>query len=727
MKAATRPTSRSATLPLATFIVVTIWIMAFFVPVSVLQAGKWEYPSARKADVTDNFHGTIVTDPYRWMEDPEAEETIAWVDAQNRVTREYINSYPGHDAIFSRMKDLWNYPKYSLPRKEGDRYFFEKNNGLQNQSVLYMQKSLSGEAVEIIDPNKLSEDGTVALRNQSYSIDGTLLAYGLSTSGSDRQEIRIREIDTGIDYPEVIKFVKFAGIAWKHDNSGFFYNRFPEPGTVPEEDLNNYSSVYWHRTKSPQSQDVLVHSDPEHKEIGFWPYMTDDGKYLCMYVYHGTDSRNGIYLRDVESTGDFMKVMEVGEAKFDPIDNVGTTFYFNTDLDSPKGRIIAVDITHPERENWKTIVEESENPLAFVSMVNNQFVIAYMKDAHHELAVHDIDGSFVREIELPTMGSIRGLRGKRTDSEMLFGFTSFLYPFTSLRYDFASNETTVFRTSEIDFDPSRFETKQLFYTSKDGTRIPMFVTHKKGLELDGQNPTILYGYGGFNISMTPRFSITRLVWLENGGVYAVANLRGGDEYGEDWHQAGMLDRKQNVFDDFIAGAEFLIKEKYTNSSKLAINGGSNGGLLVAVCMLQRPELFGAVLCQVPVTDMLRYHKFTVGRYWVPEYGNAEENPEHFEFMVAYSPLHNVKEGMTCPATLITTADTDDRVVPMHAKKFTAELQAKDSGANPILIRIETKAGHGAGKPTTKIIEEYTDIYAFLFKTFGMESPVLGQN
>jgi prolyl oligopeptidase len=429
----------------------------------------------------------------------------------------------------------------------------------------------------------------------------------------------------------------------------------------------------------------------------------------------------------MNSEGEFTKLLEVDEAKFDAIDNTGTTFYFETDLDAPRGRVIAIDVEKPDRKNWREVVGETEDVIDFASMVNDELVIAYMHDAHHKLNIYSKDGSFRREIEMPTIGSIGGLSGERKDREMFFSFTSFLYPTTAFRYDFKKNKVSIFRQPEINFDASKFETKQVFFRSKDGTRVPMFLTYKKGLKLNGNNPTLLYGYGGFNISLTPRFSITRLIWMENGGVYALANLRGGDEYGEEWHQAGMLEKKQNVFDDFIAAAEWLVANKYTNTERLAIEGGSNGGLLVAACMLQRPDLFGASICRVPVTDMLRYHRFTVGRYWVPEYGNAVDNSEHFKFMYAYSPLHNVKKGVTHPPMLITTADTDDRVVPSHAKKFAATVQAADAGENPILIRIETKAGHGAGKPTTKRIEEAADIYAFLFKVFGMSATVVGSN
>ena len=682
------------------------------------ESGKWNYPEARQGDVVEDYHGTKVPDPYRWMEDPDADETMAWVEAQNKITREYIDRSPVRQELEARLTELWNYPKYGPPRKKGDRYFFSKNDGLQNQAVLYMVQELEGEPIEIIDPNRLSEDGTTAITNQAFSEDGTLLAYGLSQSGSDWQEIRIRRIDRGDDFDEVIQWAKFAGIAWKHDNSGFFYKRFPTPGTVPPEDQNNYSRVYWHRLGSPQEEDVLTFEMPEKKELGFQPFITNDGAYLVLYVYHGTDDRNGVYVRKVEDDADFIRLLEVGESKYQPIGSVGSTFYFVTDLEAPRGCIVAIDLEDADRSNWVTILPQGEDVIGSASIVNHQFVVQYMHNAHEDIRLYSREGEFLSQLELPTLGSIAGVTGEPDDTEMFFAFTSFVYPTTVVRYDFDAKTLEAFRQPEIDFDFSAYETKQVFFFSKDGTQVSMFVTHRRGLELNGENPTLLYGYGGFNISLTPSFSVSRLIWLERGGVYAVANLRGGNEYGEEWHQAGMLDRKQNVFDDFIAAAEGLIDAKYTSRSRLGIMGGSNGGLLVTACLLQRPELFGAVVAAVPVTDMLRYHRWSVGRYWVPEYGNAEENPEHFRFLYAYSPLHNVKPGGTYPPTLVTTADTDDRVVPAHAKKFVATLQAADSGTHPILLRVETKAGHGGGKPTSKVIEEAADVYAFLLHTLG---------
>jgi prolyl oligopeptidase len=676
-------------------------------------------PFTRRDDIVDDYHGTKVADPYRWLENPASEETLAWVEAQNALMSHYINTIPARGQIQSRLTSLWDYPKYSVPVRKGNHYFFSKNTGLQNQSVLYMQETLQSEAIVVIDPNTFSEDGTIALTNQVVSKDGKLLAYGISSGGSDWQEIKIRQVDSGIDFPEVIRWCRFSSIAWRHDNQGFYYNRLPEPGTVPEEDQNNFSQVYWHTLDTPQAEDRLIYERPEAKELIFYPFITDDGVYLVLHVGHGTEPKNRLYYREVQSDGPFIRLLDEADARYNLVGNTGSIFYVQTNLDAPRNRIISIDIEHPDRANWKELIPQQDDVMDFVIMVNNQFVVTYMRDAHHQVKIYNLDGSFVRDITLPTLGSIVGMSGKPEHTEMFINFTSFLYPPTIFRYDFPSNSLTLLHGAEIDVDVSSYETKQVFYTSKDGTRVPMFLTYKKGLTLDGTNPTLLYGYGGFDISLTPTFAIQTLVWLEHGGVYAVANLRGGGEYGEEWHRAGTLEHKQNVFDDFIAAAEWLIANKYTNTSRLAIQGGSNGGLLVAACMIQRPALFGAVLCHVPVIDMLRYHKFTVGRYWVSDYGNAETDPEHFKFLYAYSPLHNVKEGEVYPATFILAADTDDRVVPAHAKKFAATLQAADGGKNPILLRIETKAGHGLGKPTAKVIEERSDVLAFLFERFGM--------
>jgi prolyl oligopeptidase len=704
-------------------VVCAVCAVAFFaVPAVLGQATavkKYDYPPARVSDVVDDYHGTKVADPYRWLEDASSEETVKWVEAENELTQQFLAAVPARQGIEERLTKLWNYPRYSLPYKEGDRYFFYKNDGLQNQSVLYMQKTLTSEPVVVLDPNTWSADGTVALSTTAYSKDGKTIAYGVSERGSDWQKIKVRGIDAKKDYDDVLENCRFASIAWKHDNTGFYYDRYPDEGTVSEEDRNSYNRVYWHTLGTPQSSDVLVYEDSAHKEWGFSPSISDDGKYLMLYVYHGTDPRNGVYYREVESNGDFVKLLPLEEAKYTPIDNIGTVVYMLTDLDAPKGKIVAFDLSKPDRANWREVIPQGADPISYASMINNQLVVVFLKDAHNVAKIYDTSGKLDREIQLPTIGSIFGMSGKRKDTELFFSFTSFIYPTTQFRYDFKKKEVSIFRKPEVEFDPAGYETKQIFYESKDGTKVPMFITHKKGLKLDGSNPTILYGYGGFNQSMTPYFSVVNLLWFENGGIFAIANIRGGDEYGEEWHQGGILDRKQNVFDDFIAAAEWLIANKYTSTPRLAIEGGSNGGLLTAACMLQRPDLFGAVISQVPVTDMLRYHKFTIGKYWASDFGTSDD-PAQFKFLYAYSPVHNVKKGVEYPPALITTADTDDRVVPMHGKKFAAALQAADAGDNPILIRIETKAGHGGGKPTSKRIEEAADTYAFLFKVFGME-------
>ena len=686
---------------------------------SLSYARKFKYPVARMDNVVEDYFGTKVADPYRWLENPDSPETQAWVEAENKLTYDFLNAIPQREKIKAKLTKLWNYPKYSVPMKKGERYFYSRNDGLQNQSVYYMQESLNSKPIMVIDPNKLSPDGTIALTIPGFSMDGKLLAYGISKSGSDWQEVRILNIETGKEYPEVIKWLKFSNVAWKNNNQGFYYNRYPESGSVPEEDQYNYNRVYYHKLGTPQSEDPLVYERPDAKELDFTPFITEDGKYLVLIVEYGTDPKNRIYYREVESNGPFIKLLDKADANYTFISNLDTLFYFRTDLDAPNGRVIQINIKNPSPQNWKEILPQKEEVIASVTMVNNQLVVVFSKDAHHQLKLYALDGAFIKEIELPDIGSLTPPSGKREDTEIFFGFTSFLYPEGIFRYDFVNEKVTTFYEAKIDFALSGYETRQVFYISKDGTRVPMFIVHKKGLKFDYQNPVLLYGYGGFNGGITPYFSISRLVWLENGGVFAVANIRGGDEYGEAWHQAGMLDRKQNVFDDFISAGEWLIQNRYTSPEKLAIIGGSNGGLLVAACMVQRPELFGAVICQVPVIDMLRYHKFTVGRYWIPEYGNAEANSDQFKFLYAYSPLNNVKKGVIYPPILITTADTDDRVAPLHAKKFAAALQSATAGDNPVLLRVETKAGHGGGKPTSKVIEESSDIYAFLFKILGI--------
>jgi prolyl oligopeptidase len=672
------------------------------------------YPTTRQADQVDDYHGTKVADPYRWLEDPDSDETKAWVEAQNKVTFGYLEDIPQRESLKQRITKLWNYEKYGIPYKEGNRYFYFKNDGLQNQSVLYTLTSLDGEPRVLIDPNTLSEDGTIALSGIAISDDGNRMAYGLSTSGSDWQEWKVRDVETGDDLSDHLKWVKFSGASWTTDNQGFFYSRYDEPNDATKlEDINYYHKLYYHKLGTDQSDDQLIYHRPDQKEWMFNGSVTEDGHYLIIYVSQGTDPKNLVFYKDLQTPDSpIVELISEFEANFSLIDNDGSIFWVQTDLDAPRSRVIAIDIHNPGRENWQEIIPQAEETLEDVGVLNNQFVADYLKDARSSIKIFDLNGAFVREVELPGIGSAGGFGGKRYDTETFYVFTSFTTPATIYRYDMVTGERSLFRQPTVDFDPTQYETRQVFYRSKDGTQVPMFITHKKGLTLDGNNPTYLYGYGGFNVSLTPSFSISNLVWMEMGGVYAIPNLRGGGEYGEDWHQGGIKLNKQNVFDDFISAAEWLIENKYTRPQKLAIGGGSNGGLLVGACMTQRPDLFRAALPSVGVLDMLRFHKFTIGWAWCSDYGSPE-NSEEFKALYAYSPLHNLKSGTAYPATLITTADHDDRVVPAHSFKFAAALQAAHAGDNPVLIRIETKAGHGAGKPTAKIIEEIADKWAFL--------------
>ncbi|WP_127086744.1 prolyl oligopeptidase family serine peptidase [Dulcicalothrix desertica] len=679
------------------------------------------YPVSRKVNQVDNYHGTEVADPYRWLEDPDSKETAAWVEAQNQLTFGYLNQIPYREKLKQRLTKLWDYEKYGIPFKEGSNYFYFKNDGLQNQSVLYTQKSLDTEANVLLDPNKLSADGTVALSGLSISDNGKFLAYGLSTSGSDWQEWKVRDIETGKDLDDNLKWIKFSGASWTNDNKGFFYSRYDEPNQKTKlEDVNYYQKLYYHRLGTPQSEDTLIYERRDQKEWGFSGKVTEDGRYLVISVWLGTDSRNLVFYKDLtQPDSNVIELINKFESDFSLVDSDGRVLYFRTDLEAPRGRVIAIDTKEPARANWREVIAQTPETLESVNIVNNLFVADYLKDARSQIKIFDINGKFVRDVELPGIGSVGGFGGKRTDTETFYSFTSFTAPGTIYRYDMITGKSKVFRQPQVDFKPDDYEVKQVFYTSKDGTRVPMFITHKKGIKLDGNNPTYLYAYGGFNVSLTPSFSVSNLVWMEMGGVYAMPSLRGGGEYGEDWHQAGMKQNKQNVFDDFIAAAEWLIANKYTKSTKLAIGGGSNGGLLVGTCMTQRPDLFGAALPAVGVMDMLRFHKFTIGWAWTAEYGSPD-NPEDFKTLYAYSPLHNLKPGTAYPATLITTADHDDRVVPAHSFKFAAALQAAHKGSAPVLIRIETKAGHGAGKPTTKIIEEAADKWAFLTRVLDMK-------
>ena len=704
-----------------------LFLTGMFTSAVPAPAQTLQYPAARKSDVVDDYHGTRVADPYRWLEDPDSRESRAWIEAQNRLTAAYLAEIPARATIRERLTKLWNYPKYGAPFRKAGRYFFLKNDGLQNQSVLYKQASLEATPETLLDPNMLSEDGTVALSTLAVSDNGRLLAYGTAASGSDWEEFRVRDVVTARDLPDHLKWIKFSGASWTKDGTGFFYSRYPEPTDKALTDVNRFQRLYYHRLGTDQAQDVLVYERPDQPDWGMNAEVTDDGRYAVLTVWLGTDRRNRVYFRDVKDprhpqiTGEVVRLLDDFDASYAFVGNDGPVFYFLTDLDAPRKRVIAIDTRHPERGRWREVIPQGQDVLEGVRIIHDTFVANYMHDASSRLRLFTLDGRMLKDLELPTLGSIGSISGERKDDEMFYAFTSFLYPTTIFRYDFKSGATSVFKAPTIDFDPSRFETKQVFYTSKDGTRVPMFITYKKGLTLDGSNPTYLYGYGGFNISLTPSFSVAMLVWLEMGGVYAVPNLRGGGEYGEEWHQGGMHEKKQNVFDDFIAAAEYLIAQRYTSPAKLAIAGGSNGGLLVGAVITQRPELFGAALPAVGVMDMLRFHKFTIGWAWVTDYGSADSAAQ-FPYLYKYSPLHNIRAGTRYPATLVTTADHDDRVVPGHSFKFTAALQAAQAGSQPVLIEIETKAGHGAGKPTSKLIEEQADRLAFLVRNLGMTAP-----
>ena len=682
------------------------------------------YPTTRTTNQVDNYHGVSVPDPYRWLEDDNAAETKAWVTAQNKVTYGYLSAIPQGPAIKQRLKKLWNYERYGVPTKQGERYFFTRNDGLQNQAVLYTLPALDAEPTVLLDPNKLSTDGTIALAGMAISDDGKLMAYGLSASGSDWEEWKVRDVHTGQDLPDSLKWVKFSGAAWTKDGKGFFYSRYDEPKADAQlTKVNYFQKVYYHVVGTPQSADRLVYNRPDHKDWGFGTSVTDDGHYLLIDVTEGTDTRNRLYYQDLTTPGSpVVELLNDFDAQYSFVDNDGPIFWINTDLDAPRGRVIAVDITKPARANWREVIPQAAEPLKGVHTLNNSFVCEYLKDARSQVKLFSLTGQFLSELALPGIGSAGGFGGKRKDTETFYSYTSFTVPGSIYRQDLATGTSTLFRAPKVDFNPADYETTQIFYRSKDGTRVPMFITHKKGLALDGNNPTLLYGYGGFDISLSPTFSPAYLVWMEMGGVYAMANLRGGGEYGREWHEAGTKLKKQNVFNDFIAAGEWLIANHYTSSKKLAISGASNGGLLIGACETQRPDLFGACLPSVGVMDMLRFNKFTIGWAWMSDYGSPE-NPEEFKALHAYSPLHNIHPGTKYPPTLITTGDHDDRVVPAHSFKFAATLQAAQAGDAPILIRIETKAGHGAGKPTSKIIEEAGDKWAFLVQSLGM-NPLL---
>ncbi|MGH8855616.1 MAG: prolyl oligopeptidase family serine peptidase, partial [Telluria sp.] len=644
------------------------------------------YPVSKKLDHTDNYHGTTVADPYRWLEDANSAETKDWVTAQNKVTQAYLAQIPQRAAIRERLTRLWNYERYSVPGKEGGSYFYTRNDGLQNQSVLFTLKNLGDKARVLLDPNTMSTDGTVALAGAEVSPDGKLLAYSTAASGSDWNEIKVRDIETGKDLDDHIKFVKFSSTAWTRDGKGFFYSRYDEPKEATKlADVNYFQKLYYHRIGTPQSADTLVYERQDQKEWGFGGHTTDDGRYLVITTTKGTAPKYRVSYKDLSKPdAKVVDLIDNFDAGYTFIDNVGSVFYFSTDRKAPKKRIIAIDVSKPQESNWKVIVPESADTLAGADIINNQLVLKYLKDARSVVRVHDLKGKMVREVALPGIGSVGGLSGKRDETATFYSFTGFTTPTTIYQLNLKTGQSTVFRQPKVDFNPADYETRQQFYTSRDGTKVPMFIVSKKGLKLDGQNPTYLYGYGGFNISMTPGFSPANLAWMEMGGVYVVANLRGGGEYGEAWHQAGTKLQKQNVFDDFIGAAEWLVANKVTSPQKLAIGGGSNGGLLVGAAMTQRPELFGAAIPAVGVMDMLRFHKFTIGWAWTSDYGSPD-NAEEFRALLAYSPYHNLKPGTRYPPTFVVTADHDDRVFPGHSFKFAARLQACQAADGPPVL------------------------------------------
>lgn len=677
------------------------------------------YPKTPTVDSVHVYFGDTVPEPYAWLENDTAAETEKWVKSQNEVTQSYLAKIPFRDALKNRLAALNNYPKYGSPFKKHGVYYFFKNDGLQNQSVLYSQVSLDAEPQVLLDPNKLSDDGTVALSNLAFSNDGKYLAYAISRSGSDWKEIYVMDIATKQLLKDEVKWVKFGEISWQGD--GFYYSAYDAPQAGKEySNKNEYHKIYFHKLGQNQSEDILIHENKNFPLRNFSADVTDDEEYLFIYETEST-SGNSLYLKDLSNPrARLTQLVSDFNNDYSVIDHVNGKLYVLTNWKAPRQRLMEIDPVKPQRENWKEILPETEDVLESVSVIGNRLAAVYMKDATDHAYIFDLTGQKLSEVKFPVLGSINKFSGDKDDNEAFYVFTSYSFPPTIYRYDVAADKSEVFNKSEVKFNPEEYASEQVFYTSKDGTRVPMTLTYKKGLKKDGKNPTMLYGYGGFNISLTPTFSTARIPFMENGGIYAVANIRGGGEYGEAWHKAGTKMQKQNVFDDFIAAAEYLISEKYTSSSKLAIDGGSNGGLLVGACMTQRPDLFAVAVPEVGVLDMLRYHLFTIGWAWATDYGTSAESEEMYKYLKGYSPLHNLKEGTKYPATFVMTGDHDDRVVPAHSFKFAATLQAANDGTNPTLIRIDTNAGHGAGKPISKIIDAQTDMWSFVMYNLGMK-------
>ncbi len=677
------------------------------------------YPETKKGETTDNYHGTKVADPYRWLEDDNSEETKAWVKAENKVTFDYLATLPQREQIRKRLEELWNYPRYSSPVKKGNQYYFYKNNGLQNQSVMYRQTGLNGNPEEFLDPNTLNKEGIAALGSTNFSKTGKYFAYSIAVAGSDWQEIFVMESGSKKLLKDKIEWTKFGGASWNGDE-GFYYSGYDQPDEKSKlSKQNQFHKVFYHQLGTEQANDKLIYEDREHPLRYHGAGLTEDERFLILGVSEGTSGGETWYWDKKDPAQSAFKLLIPGfSTDPDVVDNDGGKLLVKTNDNAPNYKVVLIDPQNPAKENWKTLIPEKEEALQAVSTGGGYLFASYLKDASTKVYQYTYAGKLVREIKLPGIGTAGGFGGEKEDKEFFYTFSSFSTPPSIYRYDIASGQSVLFRKTEVKIRTEDFETKQVFFTSKDGTKVPMFLTYKKGIVLDGQNPTLIYGYGGFNIPVTPGFSTSNAFFIEQGGIYAVVNLRGGSEYGEKWHQGGMLEKKQNVFDDFIGAAEYLIKEKYTNNQKIAIRGGSNGGLLIGAAMTQRPDLFKVALPAVGVMDMLRYHRFTVGWGWAVEYGNAD-SASQFPYLYKYSPYHNLKPGVSYPATLVTTADHDDRVVPAHSFKFAARLQEYNAGNSPVLIRIDTNAGHGAGKPTSKQIDEATDIWSFVMYNLGM--------
>lgn len=676
------------------------------------------YPETAKTDVVDMYFGTAVPDPYRWLENDTSAQTAAWVAAQNKVTGEYLAKIPFRGALLKRLTHLADYEKIGAPSKRHGKYYFYKNDGLQNQSVLYVQDSLDGTPRVLLDPNKLSADGTVALTGTSFSHDGRYMAYTISRSGSDWTEIYVLDAATGRQLGDHIVWAKFTGASWRGD--GFYYSAYDAPEEGKEySNVNENHKIYYHKIGTPQGEDKLVYENKAYPKRFYSASVSDDETLLFIFE-SGDGAGNAVYVKDLTKPDAQLTAMATDmRYQYYPVETIDGKTYIFTNYGAPKGRIMAATADRPALRDWTEVVPEGRSVLSGAQVIGGKLLLTYDKDVANHAYVYSLDGKMEHEVSLPGLGSV-GFTGDKDDRECFFTFTSFTVPGAVYRYDIDSNTYSLLRAPKVDFDADGFVTEQVFYPSKDGTKIPMFLTYKKGLKRDGRNPVLLYGYGGFNISLNPGFSSSRIPFLENGGIYAQANLRGGGEYGEEWHQAGTKMRKQNVFDDFIAAAEWLISNGYTGKDKIAINGGSNGGLLVGACMTQRPDLFRVAVPQVGVMDMLRYHKFTIGWNWASDYGTSDDSKEMFEYLKGYSPLHNLKKDTRYPATLVTTADHDDRVVPAHSFKFAATLQECNDGTTPTLIRIDSKAGHGAGKPMSKVLEEQADIYGFIMYNLGMD-------